>query len=171
MYGYAGGDPVNFSDPFGLCPICGVADFVASIKLPYSTGGDISALSNEARGSLIATGMRLGVRLGVSATRKVSGDPRHASGHAVDINEIDGVDIGSKGSVHSIETMLMANSVAEGFLENPDVRAVIWPTGYVKSETYGGRRNPLPASFLKQWYDHQDHLHVSFYGRSERPRQ
>jgi RHS repeat-associated protein len=24
LYGYAGGDPVNFSDPFGLCPWCGV---------------------------------------------------------------------------------------------------------------------------------------------------
>jgi uncharacterized protein RhaS with RHS repeats len=22
QYGYAGGDPVNFSDPFGLCPMC-----------------------------------------------------------------------------------------------------------------------------------------------------
>ena len=21
LYGFAGGDPVNFSDPFGLCPI------------------------------------------------------------------------------------------------------------------------------------------------------
>lgn len=24
LYGYAGGDPVNFSDPFGLCPACWV---------------------------------------------------------------------------------------------------------------------------------------------------
>jgi len=22
LYGFAAGDPVNFSDPFGLCPIC-----------------------------------------------------------------------------------------------------------------------------------------------------
>ena len=22
LYGFAGGDPVNFSDPFGLCPVC-----------------------------------------------------------------------------------------------------------------------------------------------------
>ncbi|MGH7663429.1 MAG: RHS repeat-associated core domain-containing protein [Gemmatimonadaceae bacterium] len=25
LYGYAGGDPVNFSDPFRLCPSCAVA--------------------------------------------------------------------------------------------------------------------------------------------------
>src|SRR3712207_1175808 len=22
LYGFAGGDPVNYSDPFGLCPVC-----------------------------------------------------------------------------------------------------------------------------------------------------
>jgi RHS repeat-associated protein len=26
LYSFAGGDPVNFSDPFGLCPPCGVGD-------------------------------------------------------------------------------------------------------------------------------------------------
>jgi uncharacterized protein RhaS with RHS repeats len=26
QYGYAQGDPVNFSDPFGLCPVCDLAD-------------------------------------------------------------------------------------------------------------------------------------------------
>ena len=146
-----------------------MANVAASLKLPYSTGGDLRRLSEEARTSLIATGLKLGVRLGVSATVKDSDDPRHANGHAVDINEIDGVDIGSKGSVHSVSTMLMANSVAAGLLANPDVRAAIWPTGYVKSESHGGARVPLPASHLKQWFNHQDHIHASFYTKSERP--
>ena len=26
LYGFAGGDPVNFSDPFGLCPPCRMSD-------------------------------------------------------------------------------------------------------------------------------------------------
>jgi len=26
LYGFANGDPVNYSDPFGLCPVCDVAD-------------------------------------------------------------------------------------------------------------------------------------------------
>lgn len=26
LYGFAAGDPVNFSDPFGLCPVCDIAD-------------------------------------------------------------------------------------------------------------------------------------------------
>ena len=30
LYGYANGDPVNFSDPFGLCPMCYVAFEVAA---------------------------------------------------------------------------------------------------------------------------------------------
>ena len=25
LYGFANGDPVNFSDPFGLCPVCLIA--------------------------------------------------------------------------------------------------------------------------------------------------
>ncbi|MEK9502035.1 RHS repeat-associated core domain-containing protein [Gaopeijia maritima] len=29
LYGFANGDPVNFSDPFGLCPVCGVAGLAA----------------------------------------------------------------------------------------------------------------------------------------------
>jgi RHS repeat-associated protein len=35
LYGYANGDPINFSDPFGLCPVCAVAwgifEFGASV--------------------------------------------------------------------------------------------------------------------------------------------
>jgi hypothetical protein len=36
LYGFAGGDPVNFSDPFGLCPACVV---VALRAIPYVVAG------------------------------------------------------------------------------------------------------------------------------------
>jgi len=41
LYGYAGGDPVNFSDPFGLCPTCGVLSAVSTAVVgALSCGGD-----------------------------------------------------------------------------------------------------------------------------------
>lgn len=37
LYGFAGGDPVNFSDPMGLCPACAFAEggaYVGTLILP-----------------------------------------------------------------------------------------------------------------------------------------
>jgi len=36
LYGFAGGDPVNFSDPFGLCPPCLGVDINAGILAPLA---------------------------------------------------------------------------------------------------------------------------------------
>ena len=33
MYGFAAGDPINFSDPFGLCPLCTAAGVSAAATL------------------------------------------------------------------------------------------------------------------------------------------
>ncbi len=42
LYGFAGGDPVNFSDPFGLCPWClgAVGGVVTGYALAAVTGAD-----------------------------------------------------------------------------------------------------------------------------------
>jgi len=42
LYGYANGDPVNFSDPFGLCPIC-----------PWLVGAAAGAATGVAEGYLL----------------------------------------------------------------------------------------------------------------------
>jgi hypothetical protein len=52
LYGFANGDPVNFSDPFGLCPIpilCEAID-VAAIGL------DIRDIREEGLGGLLLLG-------------------------------------------------------------------------------------------------------------------
>src|SRR5205823_1529420 len=36
LYGFAGGDPINFSDPFGLCPLCLGVDINAGILAPLA---------------------------------------------------------------------------------------------------------------------------------------
>jgi RHS repeat-associated protein len=45
LYGFAGGDPVNFSDPFGLCPHCFVGALVG-----VGTGFAIATLSGDEYG-------------------------------------------------------------------------------------------------------------------------
>lgn len=45
LYGFAGGDPVNFSDPFGLCPIPHPAGPVIRQQLVQITGRAAAAVS------------------------------------------------------------------------------------------------------------------------------
>jgi hypothetical protein len=172
LYGFAAGDPVNFTDPFGLCPEC-LVSALASLKRPYSTGGDIAALKPEARAALFVLANRAGRNLGVSSTTGgTHSDPRHASGLAVDINEVDGVDIGTGANFNSIESMLLANDVGNAAAEMPEVRAAIWPTGHIKSDSFGDKKTPrsfAPGSALHR--QHQNHLHITFYAESERPEQ
>ncbi len=68
LYGYAGGDPVNFSDPFGLCPPCGaemqevllgVGRRLAPIE-PIMQGAAMLALSGPmggGEGALVTLGL------------------------------------------------------------------------------------------------------------------
>jgi uncharacterized protein RhaS with RHS repeats len=182
LYGYANGDPVNLSDPFGLCPSC-IAGALASIPFPYSTKGDLSQLSATAMTALTELGMRSGHRLGVYATTNGNHeDMRHngtkastgdsnadLSGHAVDINEIDGRDIGSFGEQTAISMMLRANEVALSAVASPGVKSAIWPTGHVSAGAVGGPKTPrrfVHGSAL--WKSHQSHLHISFWTDAEK---
>ena len=38
LYGFAGGDPVNFSDPFGLCPGCALGNVIVDYTVARATG-------------------------------------------------------------------------------------------------------------------------------------
>jgi hypothetical protein len=54
LYGFAGGDPINFSDPFGLCPPCLGVDINAGILAPLADPriGHAFIIDNIARGEL-----------------------------------------------------------------------------------------------------------------------
>ncbi|MGI8496134.1 MAG: RHS repeat-associated core domain-containing protein [Gemmatimonadaceae bacterium] len=49
LYGFAGGDPVNYSDPFGLCPLCETLGNLWNGKLPADRSSErkISSLRAE----------------------------------------------------------------------------------------------------------------------------
>jgi hypothetical protein len=77
LYGFAGGDPVNFSDPFGLCPDCildaiAVATDIAEIARGGFTAGRLAALGVDVVGALIpglpsVGGLKVGAKLGETA--------------------------------------------------------------------------------------------------------
>ena len=71
LYGFAGGDPVNFSDPFGLCgPLTPVCLWVLS-NLPAITIVGAEALTGlSAGGSLSGSALRQAGKVGEAAVER-----------------------------------------------------------------------------------------------------
>ena len=67
MYGFAGGDPINYQDPFGLCPDACVLESGAAIY--------VAGIAVIATGAAIANGEELGEALaaGADAARQTIG--------------------------------------------------------------------------------------------------
>ena len=72
LYGYANGDPVNFSDPFGLCPV----PHLCAALVGYALGGAGTMVANLAQGRPVMenvarnalVGGALGLTMGLGAT-------------------------------------------------------------------------------------------------------
>ncbi len=81
LYGFASGDPVNFSDPFGLCPTCpaaaAAAVAVGGIRLVGNLLTGRPALENVGRDALIAGAgvLTLGAALPVIAAAGIASAP------------------------------------------------------------------------------------------------
>ena len=84
LYGYAGGDPVNFSDPFGLCPDCildgiAVAAGIYEIARNGASASNIASLAADVAGLLIPGVPSVGgVKLAAKAVDAVRGSRRGA---------------------------------------------------------------------------------------------
>jgi hypothetical protein len=68
LYGYAGGDPINFSDPFGLCPWCPA---VIGGVVGVVTEGLSQAASRSFNGNALVTAGATGALSGQFAALKV----------------------------------------------------------------------------------------------------
>ncbi len=85
LYGFAGGDPVNFSDPFGLCPTCPLGAVGAAVF------GGVRAISNVASGRPwhenvardMVGGFAIGITAGLAAPALLAGSGSAATGTAV----------------------------------------------------------------------------------------
>ena len=71
LYGFAEGDPVNYSDPFGLCPMCAVAYGVFEVGSTIYDAGDLAVMGfNYLRGKV--SGRELAVTAGGAVLGVVS---------------------------------------------------------------------------------------------------
>jgi peptidoglycan L-alanyl-D-glutamate endopeptidase CwlK len=104
LYGFAGGDPVNFSDPFGLCPNCknhnesmltGLSPETRTaaekfLKAAEAEGVDVwihsGFRSSAAQDSLYARGR---TNPGNIVTNAKGGQSAHNHGRAIDVVEAD----------------------------------------------------------------------------------
>ena len=70
LYGFANGDPVNFSDPFGLCPEC----VTAGVQFFAALGSRAIDVANERKISRLGESVQFGARLFVILS-SASGNP------------------------------------------------------------------------------------------------
>ena len=103
LYGFASGDPVNFSDPFGLCPDP-LAGGLGSLKcvLQDAIAGGKAAAQNAATETVHRVSVGLSGTVGHGTfSGEVAGDGSVSGSSAVSINSPNvgaSVDLGAKGS-------------------------------------------------------------------------
>lgn len=167
LYGFANGDPVTFTDPFGLCPVAkdGIPCTIYSVN-----GADLSRLQAGTREQLLQIAEASGHDLGIGyATEGTHRDECHSKGCAVDINELDhSIDIGRNG--HRTATPVARAAVADvesAARGNWSVYQVIGPDGFWgKPGTYDPRQSyPLVDTPRNGhlWFVHQSHIHISIF--------
>jgi len=172
LYGFAAGDPVNFSDPFGLCPLKkdGIPCTIYLTAYGKAHGASLDALQPSSWRSLNNLAEKAGHNLGINATSNgTHDDPRHngqsaccfhnsnteLSGLAVDVGEVDHHTVGSS------EASAGVDDVERTALGMGDVKAVIDPNGYWASSKPNGSMRPVndPETTKK----HNTHMHISFW--------
>ena len=115
MYGYAGGDPINSSDPFGLCP-----EGAPSTAVQVGT----SCLDGAAAIGMVVTGAAGAIGRGVAMLREVAAARQATSTFYRGVSAAEAADIGAHGG------RLRAGAVASGnegkYLTNTAQAARAW---------------------------------------------
>ena len=124
MYGFAGGDPVNFADPFGLCPECeqdsqadgakscsntdsqadGHKDCAETKQAPRAPSGEEQALVNVSWHADVA----FAAVVGAGALRAIGQGAKAAYAAAA-------ARVGSLASARGEQAMAFARGVSDGF--------------------------------------------------------
>ncbi len=113
LYGYAGGDPINFSDPFGLdCQSKDGGRRPCRVDISPEgrvLGAKLSDLTPESMRRLQAIADLAEIDIGLNAVKNgAHSDSAHYAGHAVDIGYLNGRDIGYRSTTNAGMDVLSA---------------------------------------------------------------
>ena len=166
MYGFAGGDPVNYQDPFGLCKDAAGKERQCLVEW-INKNAEMPDASTQAAAQELAT--RADADLGLTSGRRAKGndcgDSRHDCGMAIDIGTINGVLVGS-GMVANERARALVVRVQIAAMDMDQVREIFGPGGLFKKNSFGSTAGWTAMVNFGQkrwelWFDHQDHVHVS----------
>jgi len=152
LYGFAGGDPVNFSDPFGLCPeesedgaVCLDFFIQAATVLFWKGDGrdfDANASPDQSRVQIVANGNGI--------LFKSNSDSCRTSGGCTPSSLEVTFTVGENGSF-TISVTATNNSKLGGFIPNPSINASVTFTPYgVGGYTTAGNRDAMPSLGIYQ---------------------
>lgn len=139
LYGFANGDPVTYSDPFGLCPVC----ILAAAWAIYEVGSSGYDLFNAARtifGSEASTGEKIAVGLAAGAGFVLPG-----GGYTAGI-KIAGKQFGTKAATHMREWGLDVKNAADRGTFRSIIEGIAAAPDKVVAGTFRGQ--PAGVNFL-----------------------
>ncbi|HEX7041205.1 MAG TPA: RHS repeat-associated core domain-containing protein [Trueperaceae bacterium] len=175
LYGYAAGDPVNFSDPFGLCPEYAggdgrtdtaddcpreVLDAWAEQHITLGPGASWDDVDPILRDAVIKGSIQLNRDFYISTTTNGRHSPQsaHYDGNAVDISRIDGQRFSLMDDQTAFRLGPAVGAAVASFIPNNRLREIIGPEFAVRFHRapwpYGQRLTNLINA-------HRDHVHVS----------
>jgi RHS repeat-associated protein len=176
LYGFANSDPVNFSDPFGLCPkrVGGDGRTQAVTDCPQDVmnrwaakhititahgGTDWAGVDPALRNAVVWASMDLDVSFGVSGGRESghSSGGGHLQGSAVDINTVNGVRLGAMPLDIAANSGNMVARTITSFLPVDKQPIMIYTPGMAYRST-----PPLrPLQRLRLLELHRTHIHIT----------
>jgi RHS repeat-associated protein len=115
LYGFAGGDPVNYSDPFGLCPMCiGAATGVAmGYGIAWLTGSDYTWKDAAVDAALGAAGAGLAGKLGKLGRVAFAAEEAAEAGGSVATSELRATHSVGKKAVARLAADIEENGMKE----------------------------------------------------------
>ena len=165
VYGYVGADPINLSDPSGLCEDASGASRPCRVTISpeasqIGKGASLDDLAPGMLGALQEIADQADLDLGINAIRNgTHQDTRHGTGYAVDIGYLDGKDIGFGATTNEgmLELALRVQAAAACLFGGDGLHSNLGPGG-----KYLGKDGPFPINTPSVRRAHRNHIHLSF---------
>ncbi len=175
LYGFAGGDPINFSDPFGLCPAyaggdgetstaadCSreVLDAWASENVHLGSGATWDGVDSELPDAITKASIQINSEFHVSATTigEHAENSLHYAGQAADISRVNGVKFLEMDAAARQTLGAEVGNTIMSFISQNRMGELITPGS---AGRYNSVRGPLTGAQARSWINrHQSHVHI-----------